>query len=82
MNEDNNNKLDTIEKTLLDIHKILKPTRWQLFTRGLWWAVGYIFGLMLAVIIIGWFLNTIGVIPFMSEFTQEMKDVLNVVKTR
>ena len=81
MNEDNNNKLDTIEKTLIDIHKILKPTNWQLFIRGLWYAFGYIIGLMIAVALIGWFLNVIGFIPYLTQFSEEMRTTLNIVKT-
>ncbi len=82
MDEDRNKKLEEIEKTLKDIHKILKQTRWQMFVQGLWRAFGYLVGLILAIVIIGWLFNIIGLIPFLSNFSHEMKDVLNIARTR
>jgi len=82
MQEEQNKRLAEIEDTLKDIHRILKPTGWEMFVQGMLRAVGYILGLMLAIIIIGWFLNMIGVIPFMSDIAQSMKEVLNIAKTR
>jgi len=80
MDEERNKKIDEIETTLKDIKKILIRTRWEMFAEGIWKAVGYIVGLTLAMVIAGWILNMIGVIPFMSEFSENMKGVLNVVK--
>ncbi len=82
MDEERNKKIDKIEEILKNIYKILRPTRWRMFIEGLWRAIGYFTGLMLAIIILGWFLNMIGVIPFMSEFSENMKEVLNVVKNK
>jgi len=80
MDEERNKKIDEIETTLKDIKNILIRTRWEMFVEGLWKAVGYFIGLTLAIIIAGWVLNMIGVIPFMSEFSENMKEVLNVAK--
>jgi hypothetical protein len=80
--QDKDQRLANIEATLKNIYKVLKPTRWEMFVQGLWRAVGYIVGLMLAIVIIGWFLNMIGVIPFMSEFSENMKNVLNIARTK
>lgn len=82
MEENRDQKLAEIESTLEDIHKILKPTRWQMFVQGLWRAVGYLVGLILAIAIIGWILNVIGLIPFLSEFSNNMKEILNLARTK
>lgn len=75
-------RLEQIEITLKDIHRILKPTRWEMFVQGLWRAVGYLFGLILAIAIVGWLLNVIGLIPFMTDFSNTMKGILDVAKTK
>ena len=80
--ENKDQRLANIEATLKNIYKVLKPTRWEMFVQGLWRAVGYLVGLMLAIVLIGWFLNMIGVIPFMSEFSENMKNVLNIARTK
>ncbi|MEI6190895.1 MAG: hypothetical protein WCP24_00825 [bacterium] len=80
--QDKDQRLANIEVTLKNIYKVLKPTRWEMFVQGLWRAVGYLVGLMLAIVLIGWFLNMIGVIPFMSEFSENMKNVLNIARTK
>lgn len=82
MDEERNKKIDEIEATLKDIKNILIRTRWEMFVEGLWKAVGYFIGLTLAIIIAGWVLNMIGVIPFMSEFSENMKGILNVARSK
>jgi hypothetical protein len=82
MDEERNKKIDEIEITLKKILEKLTLTRWQMFKEGLWKAVGYFIGLTLAIIIAGWVLNIIGIIPFMSEFSEDMKEVLNVAKNK
>jgi len=82
--EENNRdqKLENIENTLKDIQKILQPTRWEMFVQGLWRAVGYLIGLILAILILSWLLNIIGLIPFMTEFSHDMKEVLINARTK
>lgn len=80
--EEHEKKLVEIEKTLKDIQGILKPTRWRLFVEGLWRAVGYLIGLILAIVILSWLLNVIGLIPFMNEFSNNMKEVLGNARTK
>ena len=53
-----------------------------MFTQGIWRGLGYLIGLMIAIVFIGWFLNVIGVIPFLSQFSENMKDVLNVARSK
>ena len=80
--DEHNKKLEEIETTLKDIHKILKPSRWELFVQGLWRAVGYLVGLVATIAIVGWFLNIIGLIPFFKEFAENMKDILEIARTK
>ncbi len=82
MEDNRDQKLAEIESTLQDIQKILKPTRWQMFVQGLWRAVGYLVGLILAIAIIGWILNIIGLIPFFSDFSENMKEILRLARTK
>lgn len=80
--DEHDKKLEEIEATLKDIHKLLKPSRWELFVQGLWRAVGYLVGLIVTIAIIGWFLNIIGLIPFFREFAESMKDILEIARTK
>lgn len=80
--EEINKKLEEIEVTLREIKDVLVLTRWELFVQGLWRAVGYLIGLIFAIAIIGWFLNIIGLIPFMNEFSESMKEILNIARTK
>jgi hypothetical protein len=82
MEENRDQKLAEIESTLQNIQQILKPTRWQMFVQGLWRAVGYLVGLILAIAIIGWILNIIGLIPFFSDFSENMKEILRLARTK
>jgi hypothetical protein len=82
MDEKHFEKLEAIENTLVEIRRILKPTRWQMFVQGLWRAVGYLVGLILAIAIIGWFLNIIGLVPAFSTFSQNMQEILNIARTK
>ena len=78
--QNENEKLAEIESTLKEIYKIMKPSRWQMLVEGLWRGVGYLIGVLLAVAILGWVLNVIGVIPFLSDFSSDMKEVLKTTK--
>lgn len=82
MDEERNKKLEEIELVLKDIHSILKPSRWQAFVQGVWRAVGYLVGLILAIVIIGWLLNVLGFIPFLSDITDTLREILEAVKGR
>lgn len=80
MDEERNKKIDEIEITLKKIHKVLVPTRWQMFTQGMWRAVGYVIGLVLAIAIFSWFLNLMGLVPYMSDISNTLKQNLEVVR--
>lgn len=80
MNEDLKKKLDEMENTLKSIEKILNPSRWQLLVQGLWRGIGYIIGVLVALAIIGWILNVMGIIPIFQNFSNEMRSNLETVK--
>jgi len=82
MEEEKNKKLEEIQESLNNIYKVLRPTRWQLLVQGLWRAVGYFIGLLFAIAIVGWILNIMGFIPFMSDFSNKMQEVLSIAKNK
>jgi hypothetical protein len=82
MDEDRNKHLEEIEKSLKEIKDILTPTRWQMFVQGVWRAVGYLIGLILAIIIIGWLLNMMGYVPFLSGTSETLRGALNEARSR
>ncbi|MEI7480121.1 MAG: hypothetical protein WCJ59_00655 [bacterium] len=77
MNEELNQKIEEMDKTLKVIEKSLKPTIGRMILEGMVRGVGYLFGLIIAIAIIGWLLNVMGVIPFLNTFSQDMKEILN-----
>lgn len=82
MEEDKNQRLENIENLLKEIHKVLKPTRLQLFFQGLWRAAGYLVGLILAIAILGWLLNVLGLIPSFTNLSENLQEILDVVKSK
>ena len=77
MEQQLNSKLEEMQKSLHNIEKSLNPSRWNMLVQGLWRGVGYLIGLVIAVALLGWMLNAIGVIPFLNTFSQDMKEILN-----
>ncbi len=73
-------KLDQINQKLESMDRALNPTRWRMFVQGLWRAAGYIIGILIAALILGWILNIIGLIPFLKDFSIEAKNVLQAIK--
>jgi len=72
-----NNKMVEMEASLKVIEKSLKPSVGRMILEGMVRGVGYLFGLIIAIAIIGWILNVMGVIPFLNTFSQDMKEILN-----
>ncbi len=70
-------KLEVLSSKLDDINKSLKPTRWKLFVQGLWRAIGYLIGIVVAVALLGWMLKLIGVIPMFQEISGKLTSILN-----
>jgi hypothetical protein len=82
MDQEIKTKLDAIHETLKNINESQHPSHWKLLKEGLWRGIGYLVGLIVAVALIGWLLNVIGVIPFLTQFSQDMKEILNTVGPR
>lgn len=70
-----NNKLEKLCETNS------KPSRWWLFIQGVWRGFGYLIGLIIAIALLGWFLNIIGVIPFLKDISYELKAILTDIRT-
>lgn len=75
-------RVEEIQNSLNRIDKGINPSRWNLVIQGLWRGVGYLVGLVITVALLGWMLNLIGVIPFLTDFSQDMKSILDGVKTK
>ncbi len=63
--------LSGINQHLVDIKNKRTPGIWRSFFHGVFTAWGYIVGFALFIVILGWFLNRIGVLP---EFQKQVRD--------
>ena len=52
-----------LNASLTDIKNKKSPGIWRAFFNGMFGALGYLVGLAIVIIILGWFLNKIGVLP-------------------
>ncbi|MFA7252512.1 MAG: hypothetical protein WC027_01510 [Candidatus Paceibacterota bacterium] len=75
-------QLGIINKHLSVIEEELRPTRWKMFTQGIWRAVGYLLGLLIAIALLGWVLNIIGVVPWFQNIAEELNNILGDIRTR
>jgi tetrahydromethanopterin S-methyltransferase subunit A len=76
-------QLELIRKNLEDIkNNVSRPSRWKVFVQGIWHGVGYLIGLILAIALVGWILNLIGVIPFLKNIANELNMILDNFRTR
>ncbi|MBI3231534.1 MAG: hypothetical protein HYZ51_00405 [Candidatus Doudnabacteria bacterium] len=76
-------ELDKINRSLVGIfHKT--ESLWRAFVKGVLQGLGSILGVALAIVIIGWILNVMGVIPGFKEqaikFQTMWQDTLEQVK--
>jgi len=67
-------KLDELNENLDQINRKM-GNFWFSFVRGLLTGFGSILGAGLAIILIGWFLNIIGVIPAFQKQAEQWRDV-------
>lgn len=65
-------QLEKIDKRLLGIF-YKTESLWRAFVRGMLHGIGGIFGVVLSVVIIGWVLNVMGVIPGLKQQAGEWK---------
>lgn len=70
--------LEIIEKELVEIRKSNGGLLSNL-TRGIFYGAGYVVGAVLIILIIGWILNIIGVIPALSEIVGEFRSALQSI---
>ena len=66
-------RLEELNQNLADINKKL-GNFWFAFGKGLLTGLGSVLGAGIAIILIGWFLNVIGVIPALSNSAQEWRE--------
>ena len=67
--------LERIEKELVEFRRASLGVRATLI-RGVVYGVGYILGAVLVIVLVGWFLNIIGVIPAFSDQVREFQTAL------
>ena len=63
-------ELDLVNTNLVAIRAKKNPGIWRSFFNGMFGALGYIAGLALVIVLLGWFLNKTGLLP---QFQDEMK---------
>lgn len=76
-------QLEKIDRRLVGIfHKT--ESLWRAFVRGALHGLGSVIGIVLAIVIIGWVLNAMGIIPGLKEqankFQNMWQDTLEQVK--
>lgn len=67
--------LETIEKELINLRDGNNSLHHNLI-RGIVYGAGYIVGAVLIILIIGWILNIVGVIPALSNQVNEFRTAL------
>ena len=76
-------QLELIRKNLEEIRDNVKAvSRWKVFVQGIWRGVGYLIGLLVAIALVGWILNIIGVVPFLKDVANELRTILENLKAR
>lgn len=68
-----------LQKQLVDINKSLfeiktkKSGIWRAFFNGMFSALGYVVGLALVIVLLGWILNKTGVLPSFQKQVQDFQ---------
>lgn len=70
-------KLDEINKNIIAVEKAVHVRLWKSFLDGAVRGVGYLFGVVLALALIGWILNIVGVIPAFKEQVDSWRDLID-----
>lgn len=65
------NYLSGINQHLVEIKAKKNPGIWRAFFNGMFSALGYVAGIALVVVVLGWILNKTGLLP---SFQQQVKD--------
>lgn len=72
--------LETIEKELKAIRVATTSIKLSL-VRGLVYGAGYVVGAVTIVVLVGWILNIIGIIPAFNDQVDEFRSALNRINT-
>ena len=78
MDSETNRHLADIKRELENIDRKIGGTG-SAFVRGIVWGAGYIIGAALIIVVIGWILNIIGVIPAFQNQVNDFRQVLENV---
>jgi hypothetical protein len=70
------NYLSGINQSLTEIKKRKKPGIWRAFFNGMFGAFGYLVGIIIVVLIVGWFLNKTGLIAPYQEQWQKFQNFM------
>lgn len=72
--------LEKIEKELKEIRIATTSLRSSL-VRGFIYGAGYVIGVVMVIVLVGWILNIVGVIPLFNDQVNEFRAALNRVNT-
>lgn len=72
--------LEAIEKELKVIRVATTSIKSSL-VRGLMYGAGYVIGAVTIVVLVGWILNIIGIIPAFNDQVDEFRSALNRINT-
>lgn len=81
MSDPNNKRIEEIKNNLTEINQKLGGT-WKSLFRGLLTGFGSVLGAALAIILIGYLLNIVGVIPAFKQQADDWKEILQQSQTR
>ncbi len=77
--EKNEADISEIKRHLARIDKALNSS-WRSFLRGTFQGLGSIIGATIVILLIGWILNVIGVIPEFKEYVEEFKTMVQDIR--
>lgn len=72
--------LKEINNNLAEIKKKTRTGIWHSFFNGIFSALGYLVGLTIVVVIVGWFLNKIGLLPAFKKQLADFSDLISETK--
>jgi uncharacterized membrane protein len=72
--------LETIEKELKEL-RVTSTSLKASLVRGAVYGAGYVIGAVLIVLLVGWILNIVGIIPAFNDQVDEFRAALNRVST-
>ena len=73
-------QLDTINENLKEIEKKSGTGLWKSFFSGIVNALGYVVGLAIVVVIVGWILQKTGLLPSFENQVKNFTDLVNGAK--